>query len=144
MKIKSLVLSIFLLLLTVGCRDTTLTCTRRMVDSETTKADQEIKLVFDKKELKSGTLTIDYYFLTDPEVNANSMRRSLENQFAIYDDKKGISYSVSDIDQGVRFQLKVKTKNLALEDKENLSMVVGYDSYRDASDTLIQEGYTCK
>ena len=133
-----------LLFLVSGCKADRLTCEKRVTDTEEVKIDQRLSLVFDKRELKEGTVALSYYYATNPKANAEVMRKDLEDQYAIYKDKKGIEYYFKNLEKGLYFELQAQIKDLSEEDKSNLEIIANYTDMTTAKSDLISEGYQCK
>ncbi len=127
-----------------GCGTTDLHCTKRIVDNDQVKVDQEIKLSFTKKGLKEGSLGLTYYYANNIDENTKQMKEELENQYHDYKDKKGIDYDFTDQKQGFYFEIEVNLEKLSSEDKDNFNILTDYEDYRDASDTLMKDGYSCE
>ncbi len=134
----------FILLFAVGCKSTNLTCTKTIIDSEDVKVEEKISLNFKKKKLDKTFYSLDYYYASNIEANAEATKDSLEEQFSDYKDSKGIEYFFSNTDQGIHFELQMNPNKVSDEDKEYFEKQISYKSYADAKDELISDGYQCK
>lgn len=135
---------IIILFLVVGCRSQSLSCTKVVMDTDEVVMDERISLTFKKRQLTDCIYSLNYTFANNIDDNVATTRSSLEDQYSVYKDKKGVDYSFSNIEQGLHFQLQLKESKLTEEDKENFSNLIDYKTIQSAKEELIKEGYHCK
>lgn len=141
---KKTVWIFLILLLTVGCKSTNLTCTKTIIDSEDVKVEEKISLNFKNKKLDKTFYSLDYYYADNIDMNAQATRESLEEQFSSYKDAKGIEYFFSNTNQGIHFELQMSPNKVNETDKEYFEKQISYKNYNEAKEVLIGDGYQCK
>ncbi len=141
---RKYILLVFIVLLLVGCKSQKLSCTKVLTETKEANMDERISLTFKKKKLTNTIYSLNYTFADNIDSNVENARNSLEEQYSIYKDSKGVKYSFSNMDQGLHFQLELNKDKLSDEEKDVFSNLVNYKTYQDAQEELIKEGYQCK
>ena len=142
-KKKRYIWFLLVLMTVVGCKNKELSCTKMVINKEEVKVEEKLDFTFKKNSLLDSTFSLNYSFSNNVERNSDAMKKSLEEQFSIYKDSKGVNYSFSDFDQGFRFELHANVSKLSEEEKSNLESMVQYENINDAKEKLIKEGYQC-
>lgn len=133
----------FILVLTVGCKSKSLSCTKMTMDTDEVKVEERISLTFKSNALSYTIFSLNYYFANDIEINSQATKNTLTEQFSIYDNSKGVEYFFTSMDQGIHFELQAEKDKLTEEEKTNLQNLVEYTSYNDAKEALLEDGYQC-
>lgn len=142
MKKKFLIL--LLVMFIVGCKSKNLSCDKMIIDTDEVKVNEKISLNFKNKKLDKTFYTLDYHYANNVEQNAETTKKSLEEQFSIYKDSKGIEYFFSNLEEGIHFEVQISPEEITEEEKENFEKQVDYRDYTSAKESLIKDGYQCK
>ena len=143
---KNMMLATLVILLgfATGCsKEKVLECSKKE-DSTGMAMEQTIKTKFNKNEIKNIDVTMDVNIEDAYKEYKSSIIKSVENQYSVYKDKTGITYSVDEKDSGLVVTIKADLKKMDDETKEELSMVDAKADFDTAKKELEKEGYTCK
>lgn len=142
MKKKYLIIIISLVLIS-GCdKKKTLTCTKTEQETgmnlttTTTTNFKNDKIASIKLEL-NAKLDSTYVKYKD------TIKKSLEQQYSIYKDEKGVTYHTSVKDDNIKFNLIVDNKAISKETRKKLNISNG-EGYEKSKKLLEKDGYTCK
>ncbi len=143
MERKYLILILLSLVLISGCdKKKTLTCTKTEKETgmnlttTTTTNFKNDKITSIKLEL-NAKLDSTYVKYKD------TIKTSLEQQYSIYKDEKGVTYHTSAKDDTIKFNLIVDNKAISKETRKNLN-ISNNEGYEKSKKSLENDGYTCK
>lgn len=142
-KFLSLVFLSVCLMLSSGCSNKSLTCSKS-IDKDVLKLDQEYRLKFNKDSVRSLSINIDAVS-TDSSVDlSNTILQTVKDKFSSYYDEKGISYSVSEKSNGFNFKIKINFNKVSSSTKSKIDIINYSSSYETIKTDLEQDGFTCK
>lgn len=143
MKKKYFILMILSTLLISGCdKKKTLTCTK--TEKETgMNLTTTTTTNFINDKISSLKLDINAKLDSSYVKYKDTIKQSLEQQYNVYKDEKGITYHTDVEDDTIIFSLVVDNKAISKETRENLN-ISNSENYEDSKKSLESEGYTCK
>lgn len=140
---KKCVLILFVLMFLTGCKKTYLTCSRTVVDDQSIKVEETIKLGYKRKQLHTSDMYLDYTFKGNSNMNEENLKKELLSECERYKDIKGVKCSVYNIDNKLRFELSLTVEDISKEDYTNFENMLDYGNYTNSFRKLEKE-YSCK
>lgn len=122
----------------------TLECTKTS-DSEGMKMNELIKAEFNGNKVTNIDMNISFDTTGQQDGFAKTLEDSLKKSFdEEYGNKKGVDYKVNTTSKEVGVSIKMELDKMTDDDKKELNVEDGYDTYDDSKKDLEKEGYTCK
>ena len=143
MKRKYFILMILSILLISGCnKKKTLTCTKTEKETGMNLTTTTITNFVNDK-ISSLKLDINAKLDSSYVKYKDTIKQSLEKQYSIYKDEKGITYHTNIKDDTITFSLIVDNKAISKDTRKNLN-ISNSENYEKSKESLENEGYTCK
>lgn len=73
----------------------------------------------------------------------DTIKKSLDTQYGTYKNDKGVTYTTSDKDDTIKFNLTIDNKSISKKTREGLKLS-GSENYSVNKKTLEDQGYSCK
>lgn len=135
----TLVFGLFL----TGCETTkTLECST-IQTQEGMDINQKVVAIFEKNMVTKMSLAMDIKVNKEYVPYIDSMKKSLEDQYATY-KKEGVTIDITNTDDTIKAILDFNIFEMSEEDKEELDLVDIYGTAEATKQTFIEQGYTCK
>lgn len=141
-KIIKLFGCVLLVIFLTGCEKTYLSCSKTLVDNDTLKINKTIKLGYKKADLVNSNVYYDYKFKNENSTNLETMKKELNEECGIYKNMDGVSCNVSNIDNGLHFELSLEIDKVSEKDAVQFEEMINYGSYTDTKNELSKE-YVC-
>lgn len=142
MKILKLSLFLVSVLLLSGCGEKYLTCNQVLSDTEDIKINKTLKLGYKRTKLISSEMYIDYTFKKGNSSDIASLKQTLNENCASYKNIAGVKCFISNIENGVHFELSLQVDDIPKEETEHFEEMINYGDYSSAENKLRNE-YVC-
>lgn len=137
---------LFMFLFT-GCGGRSLKCVK-VSDFGNYKEEETYYLRFNKKSVKLLDININVEdikeFDDDSDDSTNFVLQSINDYFSSYYNNKGISYSISNKENGFEYNIKINFNKLSRDMKSKVDIINYTNSYEIVRDELEQKDFICK
>jgi hypothetical protein len=143
MKIKLFICCLCIMFL-VGCRSTTLTCKKTVLDDDSIKINETISFVFKRHQLTKIIASTSYQYKSDVENNSNILKEALNSKYEVYKKSKGVKAHNSKESYGIYLELTLNIGKLTDEEKNDFDWLTENKEFEIIHKSLEKEGYSCR
>ncbi len=142
-KICLLCLTLLFVLFLTGCDTTKVLECSTTQDQEGMKIEQEVVVNFDKNVVTKINLLMKIKLLPDYVPYINSMKKSLEDQYEVY-NKEGVNINITNGTDNIDAELNFNIAQMSEADKAELDLVDIYGTAEATKASFVEQGYICK